>query len=329
MKNEKRHTYTHLMLERLINIHKEIRDGHYPNTTDLAKKFNNGKGISTISRDIEFLRDRFFAPIEYDYIKKGYYYTEQFDMPINNISSEKLQIFFAAKHLLQHFNDTPIYKEISNIIDFLTETSTESDSNFLKRIALPPTPKFIFDKLILNKIYDALKNNQVVEFDYTGRWNTDLYHRKVHPYQLILDDGKYFLYGYAQERNDVRFFSLSNIKNLIVTNEIFILPKDYEFQNHCEGGRLGSFASNNIDNYKIEFYEIARPMVKSCIWAENQVLEDDDERNCTTINFRSSQTFKVEEWVLSQGMYAKPLEPQWLVNAWKEHIKAMCKLAGI
>ena len=88
------------MLERLINIHKEIRDGNYPNTTELAKKFNDGKGISTISRDIEFLRDRLYAPIEYDYARKGYYYTEQYEMPFNNISSEKVQTLFAAKHLL-------------------------------------------------------------------------------------------------------------------------------------------------------------------------------------------------------------------------------------
>ena len=38
---EKRQKITHLMLERLINIHKEIRDGNYPNTTELAKKFKS------------------------------------------------------------------------------------------------------------------------------------------------------------------------------------------------------------------------------------------------------------------------------------------------
>ena len=146
MKQDKRHTFTHLMLERLINIHKEIRDGKYPNTTELARKFNDGKGISTISRDIEFLRDRLYAPIEYDYARKGYYYTEQYEMPFNNISSEKVQTLFAAKHLLEHFKDSPLYDEISNIIDFLTDTSINFDSEFLDRIAVPPVPQFIVDK---------------------------------------------------------------------------------------------------------------------------------------------------------------------------------------
>jgi predicted DNA-binding transcriptional regulator YafY len=326
---EKRQKITHLMLERLINIHKEIRDGNYPNTTELAKKFNDGKGISTISRDIEFLRDRFYAPIEYDYIRKGYYYTEKFEMPINNISSDKLQTLFAAKHLLAHFEDSPIYAEISNIIDFLTDTTIKEDSEFLSRIALPPIPKFIVDKEILNKVYEALKNNFIIEFDYQGRRRAENTHRKVHPYQLVLDDGKYYLYGYSEEREAVRIFSLGRIENLTITEKTFKLPKKFEFSKKCGNGRFGTFISENTDKYKIEFYDFSRPMVKSSIWADDQVLEDDDKRNCTTITFTSTQTVKVEEWVLSQGMYAKPLEPEWLVNAWKAHIKNMCKMAGI
>ena len=114
-------------------------------------------------------------------------------------------------------------------------------------------------------------------------------------------------------------------ENLTITEKTFKLPKKFEFSNKCGNGRFGTFISENTDKYKIEFYDFSRPMVKSSIWADDQVLEDDDKRNCTTITFTSTQTVKVEEWVLSQGMYAKPLEPEWLVNAWKAHIKNMCK----
>ena len=325
MKQEKRHTYTHMMLERLINIHKEIKAGKYPNTTDLAKKFNEGKGLSTISRDIEFLRDRFYAPIEYDRFHRGYYYTENFEMPINSVSTDNLQTLFAAKHLLQHFNDSPVYEEISRIIDFLTDTTINTDSLFLERIALPPVPQFIIDKEVLNKIYESIKGNLIVEFDYKGRWNQEESHRKVHPYQLILDDGKYYLYGFSEERNAVRIFSLGNMKNLVVTEQVFKLPKDYKFQNNCGGGKFGAFSTDNKETYKIEFYANARQMVKSCVWAEDQHLQDDDTRDCTTITFTATQTLKIEEWVLSQGMFAKPLEPEWLVKSWKEHAENMYK----
>ena len=329
MNQEKRHTFTHLMLERLIKIHKEIRSGTYPNTKQLAEKYNEGKGISTISRDIEFLRDRFFAPIEYDYFHKGYYYTDDFEMPLNVLDSEKLQSLFAAKQLLIHFKESPIYQEISSIIDFLSDLNTNGNSKILNRITVPPIPKFIVDTKILNNIYIALQSNNIIEFDYKGRWDSSLQHRKVRHYQLILDDGQYFLYGFSEEKNDVRIFSLGRMENLIVKPEVFTLPSDYEFENKRGSGRFGSFVSDNLDTYKIEFYDHSRIILKSFIWADDQIIEDDDSRNCTTITFTSTQSFKIEEWVLAQGMYAKPLEPEWLVNSWKENIKEMLKLAGL
>ena len=38
--------------------------------------FDLESGIATISRDLDYMRDRMYAPIEYDYAQKGYYYTE-------------------------------------------------------------------------------------------------------------------------------------------------------------------------------------------------------------------------------------------------------------
>lgn len=59
---------THGMIERLLVINNDIGTGKYPNTPKLAKKLE--VSIATISRDVEFLRDRLNAPIEYSFEKK-------------------------------------------------------------------------------------------------------------------------------------------------------------------------------------------------------------------------------------------------------------------
>ncbi len=41
-------------------------------------------------------------------------------------------------------------------------------------------------------------------------------------------------------------------------------------------------------------------MVKDCIWADDQVLYDDESRDCTTIEFSSTQFFAIEAWILVQ-----------------------------
>ncbi len=326
MAEHKRHVITHLMLERLVGIHKKIKSGTYPNTRELAKEFNEGKGIATISRDIEFLRDRFGAPIEYDSTHRGYYYTEDFDMPLNSISPDKLEPLFAAKIMLSHYKNTPMYQEASSVIDFLADSVPQWNSGILARIALPPKPQIVVDQLVWQIIIKALQTNAIIEFDYNGRWNTETTHRRVHPYQLVLDEGKYFLYGYSEEKKETRLFSLARIRNPMETEDSFTLPPDYDFESMCSGGKFGSFSSGHKDHYKIEFYRSSRQMVKDCIWADDQVLYDDDSRDCTTIEFSSTQFFAIEEWILAQGCCARPIEPQWLVEEWKDHIKQMVKM---
>ena len=48
---------------RLLEIDRMIREGGYPNAPQLEKKFEVSR--STIMRDLEFLRERYNAPLEY------------------------------------------------------------------------------------------------------------------------------------------------------------------------------------------------------------------------------------------------------------------------
>lgn len=72
---------TRSMIEWIIFINKKIGSGTYPNTPKLSKELE--VSVATISRDIEFLRDRLNAPIAYDTFRKGYFYT----MPYNLIEN--------------------------------------------------------------------------------------------------------------------------------------------------------------------------------------------------------------------------------------------------
>ncbi len=56
-------------------------------------------------------------------------------------------------------------------------------------------------------------------------------------------------------------------------------------------------------------------MVKESLWAEDQVITENDEEGATIITFTSTQTYKVLEWTLSQGKKQFPLNlTGWLKN---------------
>lgn len=325
MAAEKRHIDSRLMLERLSKIHAKIKSGCYPSTKDLA--FDNEVSIPTISRDIQFLRERFNAEIEYDSVNRGYYYKKEFDMPLNLISAKDVLFLSLAKQLLSQYEGTPVYKEISSIIDFLSDSQGVGKSDFLNRIALPPLPKVVINEENWNTVVECLQKNLVLKFDYNGRWNTATSHRILRPYQVLLQDGMYFVFGFDESadggKGGERIFNLSRMKNLEKTDRKFDLPEDFEFSSRCGGGRFGAFKGAEKVQYEIEFYDDARQFVKDCVWADDQEFYDDDAENITTIKFSSSQSMKVLEWVLSQGMRARPIAPESFVERWKNEVRGM------
>lgn len=66
-------------VERIIWLHKRIKDGYYPNAMRLSERF----GIShrQAQRDCDYLKRKLEAPIAFDRSKQGYYYTENFSLP--------------------------------------------------------------------------------------------------------------------------------------------------------------------------------------------------------------------------------------------------------
>ena len=66
---------THI-LSYIFQIDKDIRNGDYPNANKLNKEHGWNLSRSTFGRYINILRDDYGAPVEYDFQKNGYYYTD-------------------------------------------------------------------------------------------------------------------------------------------------------------------------------------------------------------------------------------------------------------
>jgi len=67
-------------------LHKKIATGCYPNSSHTVEKFAISQ--CQAQRDIEMLKNEFGAPIKYSPQRKGYYYTESFELPVQNEKNE-------------------------------------------------------------------------------------------------------------------------------------------------------------------------------------------------------------------------------------------------
>ena len=340
-KKEKKNVIaTTRQFERIKIIHEHIKNMEYPNVPRLIEIINTQANTKeeetsepTINRDIKLMKEKYQAPIKYDRIKNGYFYETDYNLPLlSNVSSDQMTILSSAKTLLSHYEGTPLYNDALSLLDKLSSGSFQKNNSLLNRIALTPAPKININPTIWDKITQALRDNLIIKFDYNGRWRTKTTYRVVHPYQLLLDDGVCFLWGYdesAEERPDkLRLFNLNRMKAVGVTNRHFELPEDFEFENKCGGGKFGAFHNNTTtcEHYVIEFYGNARAYVHSCIWADDQTIEDYDDDDTTVLSFTANQFNHVLGWILEQGSNAKPLEPPRLVKEWKQEILKMMEM---
>lgn len=230
------------------------------------------------------------------------------------------------KSLLEQFKNTPLYKSVIDKIEELAEMPIEDFS----RIAVPPKPEYNKeDRKKFSKIFDYMIQNLKIQFYYKGRWHGDeRKNRVVHPYQLLLDNGTCYLYGYDEEKQDDRLFVLRRMEEIrLKNNESFDLPADYEFSLKHGFSKFGAYTFKEPVKYKIEFYGNTQIWISENKWADDQVLEVSE--NKTTLTFTSSQDDKILEWILSCGPDAKPVEPNEFVQRWKDKICEMAELAGI
>ena len=87
----------------------------------------------------------------------------------------------------------------------------------------------------------------------------------------------------------------------------FTLPDNFDINNYSGGGRLGAFAGDKVEKFKIRFTGYAKEWIKNHKWADDQTFVEDEES--TTITFSSSQFEKVFESMLCWGRQAEPLAP--------------------
>jgi len=305
--------------ERIKDIHNRIASGSFPKVKPLKEIY--GVSVATINRDIAKLKGNpYCAPIAHN--SKGYYYSKEYNFPYQDMTPKQLQILSTAKTLLSFCKGTPLYKESEGLIDSLA--LNYQNKSMLNRIALPPTSEIEVEPEIWNGIVKAMEESKIIHFFYTNRISESS-SWFVHPYQVLLDDGFCYLWGYSEERKDMRLFNLSRIKRINLLMKSFVLPDNYEFEKNSGGGKFGAFSRGMQVRFEIDFYDDARAYVRGRRWAEDQELIERNEDNTTTIIFSASQYDRILEWVMAQGPKAKPIGPECFVEDWKNNIKKMAR----
>ncbi|MBO4629494.1 MAG: transcriptional regulator, partial [Treponema sp.] len=117
------------MLRYLFQIEQSIRNGEYPNANKLNEKLRTNFSRSTFGRYIDILREEYDAPIEFDFRKNGYYYTDStFSLNQVMLKEGELLTLSTILPLLEQYKNTPMEKSyrdlMQKLIKMLPDTIT-------------------------------------------------------------------------------------------------------------------------------------------------------------------------------------------------------------
>ena len=278
----------------------------------LGRKYS----IRTIQRDLESMRDTLLAPIESDY--RGYRYIES-NFFVKSIPLTEGEAFSVAilNPLLEQYRNTPLENQLRSvfqkIVNCLPERITVDTSFLNPNITFIPDRTETIDPTFFQTIFDSLKNHCTISFEYRPLQKTTFMERKIDPYHVVCQRGNWYVMGKCHERDDIRIFSFSRMKNIKILKDKFAIPKNFKPSDYFDvemGVWLSDKSPLNVEllvDKEIGTYALNR------IWHSEQTVEERDDGSIY-VKFQTTQKREIVRWVLGQGHTVKVLGPQELVN---------------
>lgn len=313
---------------RLLELDKRIRQGQYPNCLNFSADWEVSQ--KTVQRDIDFLRDRLNAPIDYDRERKGFYYTSaQWFMPSISISEGDLVAILVAEKALEQYRGTPIAAQLervfSKINDLLPDTVTVRPELIFNKFSFTTPPTRPIDLETWSTVVRGLVNHKLLSLVYRSPENGVTPSRVVAPLHMANLQGEWYLFGKVESEDRVRQFSISRIQVVKLTDRPFEMPADFDPKTLL-AHTFGRFVLNDHNHcIRLLFGKAVASWVLEKQWGPKQVVRK--RRNGDIeLSFSAAGLYEVFRWVMAWGRWVKVLAPTGLKTMVDDEIAAMCKV---
>jgi len=274
-------------------------------------------GIRTIYRDLEALQAAGF-PLYTEKVNKtnrwAFIDTYKFKVPSPFTLSELMSLYF-YKDLVRVFKGTPFHDSIDSVFKKIQSTLPPQAIAYLDQmqsifhVGIKPYKDYGQFRNILNQVNQAAVERRRVEMAYHPLQRKEKTIRKVDPYKVWFYDGTIYLIGLCHLRGEVRMFVLDRIKMLNLTDECFMIPKDFnldDFMRHSF-----KVMHDELHTVKVRISPGWARWVGEKIWHESQKVTKLRD-GALEMTFRVAGLDEIKRWVLSFGPEAFVLEPAML-----------------
>jgi len=315
---------------RLLKIDEQLRAKRFPTARSLAKEFDVSK--RTVERDIEFLRDRYEAPIEYDHSKCGYAYTQEtFFLKSLFLTDEELFSAAVFEKALQQYRNTPIEGRLkavfAKLAELLPDDAVSVNTMWLgDALTFIPEPSPEIRPEIFDAVFNGVKARRAICFQYRSLTQAEPTTRMCEPYHIVCQRGAWYVIGRCADKNEERIFSFSRMSEIEVLKDwAFELPTGFTVEQYIDKN-VGVWL-NRREPFMVRLLFSASVSVfaEEHIWNEEQTVLVHEDKS-VEVSFKTTQFEEIKRFVLGQGATVRVLEPPELVQAVQKEIEEMRSL---
>lgn len=302
-------------LERMMQIHAELKSGRFPNCRKLADALEVSS--KTIQRDIDFMRDRLALPIDYDPLRFGFYYTEAVtSFPNIEVSEGEVAALFVAQKALAQYKGTPFERPLRSafrkITDSLRDTISFSWHDLDHAVSFHSAGGSVADLQLFEAISEAVLHSREIEFEYRKLESERHERRTVRPYHLASVENQWYLFAFDIDRKQLRTFALPRMRSVSVTKRGFRRPANFSVSELLSQS-FGVFSSTGKHRVKIWFDPFAARLVAERTWHASQRIKNSADGSAI-MELELGSLEEIQRWILSWGSHARAIAPALLVD---------------
>lgn len=310
----------------MLAIHQALVRGTFPNCRSLGRDLEVSS--KTIRRDIDFMRDRWGLPLEYDAQRFGYYYTRKVgDFPMLQIGDAELLALFLAGEAMKQYQGTPFEKPLNSVFERLATTldgdNRISIENLAQTLSIRNTGVSKTDLRVFEIVSRAVRESRRLQFSYHKLNTRKPERRQVEPLHLACVNHQWYLFAHDLKRRDSRTFVLPRIQGKPRIGARFERPSDFSLPKYLADS-FGVFSGQGNHRVRIAFSPFAARLIKEREWHPSQKIIELPNGG-VELQLRLGSFEEVERWILGWGSEAEVIGPTVLKRRVAEAVGRMQK----
>ena len=296
-----------------------------------------GISIATFKRDLEYMRDRFNAPIEWDRDARGYQFRKApagakqaigptFELPGLWFNASEIRALLTMQHLLSNLQPgllEPHVRPLLARLRGLLDVGEYGPEEIERRVRVLHQASRSGAMPHFEVVANALLKRQRLQITYHGRERNQTTEREVSPQRLVHYRDNWYLDAWCHLREDLRSFSLDAIVVAQATERRARAVTDSELDRVLAAG-YGIFAGAQVQWASLRFSAERARWVASEQWHPEQRGErEPDGSYRLELPFSDPRELRMD--VRRHGSHVEVLAPASLRAAVAEELRAALK----